>query len=114
MNAINFGDYAQVHRDNTPTNSNKAKTVGGIALHPSGNEQGGWMFISLASGKRIHGRTWDEIPISEDMIDRVHAIAKEEGQPLISDNFVFELQLDGEEMLGYDEDNIEEKVEELL
>ena len=29
INALNFGDYIQVHRDNTPTNTNKTRTVGG-------------------------------------------------------------------------------------
>ena len=70
--------------------------------------------MSLASGKKIHGRTWDEIPISDDVIARVHAIAEEVDQPLITNNFVFEWKLDGEEVLGYKEGNDEEETEELL
>lgn len=114
INALNFGDYVQVHRDITPTNTPRARTVGGIALHPSGNEQGGWIFMSLSTGKKIHGRTWDVLLIGEDIINRVHAIARDENQPMIADNFVFEWRLEGEEIMEQENENDEEDVNELL
>ena len=39
MNALNFGDHAQSHQHNKPTNIPKTRNVGGITLHPSVNEQ---------------------------------------------------------------------------
>ena len=45
--SIKFGPYAQVFEDNNPTNINKARTTGAIALNPTGNEQGGYLFMSL-------------------------------------------------------------------
>ena len=51
---LNFGDYVQAYRRNGATNTNNARSVGAIALFPSGNDQNGWYFMSLATGKRIH------------------------------------------------------------
>ena len=41
--------------------------------------------MSLHSGKRIHGYIWDELPIDEYVIERVEALAEEQGQPLMKD-----------------------------
>ena len=87
VSVLNFGSYAQVHRHNNPTNTPKARTVGAIALHESGNAQRGWIFMSLATGKEIHGYTWDVLPVADEVIERVHEIALGEGQPLITNNF---------------------------
>ena len=52
INTLKCGDYVQVHRQNTPTNTPKARMVGEISLQLSGNEQGGWIFMSLATGRK--------------------------------------------------------------
>jgi len=70
--------------------------------------------MSLASGKRINGRTWDVIPIGEDVIDRVHVIAEDEGQLLIASNFVFEWKLGGKKINEDEGGNDEEEVEVML
>jgi len=36
---IEFGTYAQVYEDNNPTNTQKARSLGAIALTPTGNAQ---------------------------------------------------------------------------
>ena len=54
VNKLNFGDYAQAYNVKGVTNTNKGRTVGAIALYPSGNAQGGWIFMSLALSKEIH------------------------------------------------------------
>ena len=41
INSLNFGNYVQVHRHNTPRNTYKARTIGIISLHLSRNDQGG-------------------------------------------------------------------------
>jgi hypothetical protein len=47
---IEFGAYAQVFEDNKPTNTSRARTTGAIALTPTGNTQGDYFFLSLATG----------------------------------------------------------------
>ena len=77
MSALNFGSYVQLHRNSDTTNTPKARTVGVIALYELGNAQGGWIFMSLATGKEIHGYAWDVLPIAEEVINRVHELALE-------------------------------------
>ena len=77
LSTLNFGDYAQVHRHNKLMNTLKARNVGGIALYPSGNDQRGWIFMALATGKTIHSYIWTTLPVGEDVINRVHKIALE-------------------------------------
>jgi hypothetical protein len=83
--SIEFGAYAQVFEDNEPTNTNKARTVGAIALTATGNANGDYYFMSLATGARISRHNWTELPITNDAIARVEALAAAEGQPLIQE-----------------------------
>lgn len=53
--ALEFGAYCQVHAHHTPRNSMKARTEGGICLGPIGNEQGGFKFMSLQTGRNSLG-----------------------------------------------------------
>jgi hypothetical protein len=82
---IEFGSYAQVFEDNDPTNTNKARTVGAIALTATGNTNGDHYFMSLATGSRISRQQWTELPITDNAIARVEALAASEGQPLIQE-----------------------------
>ena len=59
---IAFGAYALVYTDTS--NNNTPRTVPAIALRMS-NNAGGHYFMSLHSGKRIHGYKWKELPIDE-------------------------------------------------
>ena len=79
---ITFGTYALVYT--TTSNNMKSRAVPGIALRRS-NSAGGHYFMSLHSGKRIHGYNWDELPIDDYVIERVEALAMEQGQPLVHD-----------------------------
>jgi acetolactate synthase regulatory subunit len=44
---IEFGSYAQVFEDNLITNTPRARTLGAIALNPTGNAQGDYYFCPL-------------------------------------------------------------------
>ena len=79
-NHIAFGSYAMVY-DGT-TNNMRARVVPAIALKPS-NEHGGSYFMSLISGQRLHSYQWTELPIADEIIERVHEIAKKENQPYL-------------------------------
>ena len=82
-----FGSYAQVYigtnNDNTP------RTVGVIALKPS-NDKGGYYFMSLVSGQKIHAMQWKDLTISDDAVMRVHSIAREQKQTPMKDGPIFE------------------------
>ena len=45
--------------------------------------------MSLASGERLHRYQWHVLPISIEVINRVHEIATKEGQSAIKRNFEF-------------------------
>ena len=87
---LQFGDYAQVHQEKTITNNNEPRSVGAIALYPSGNGQHTWHFMSLNTGKRLHRRNWTVLPMGEEVISRVHLLAEREGRSKVINNFNFE------------------------
>ena len=45
---LEYGDYAQVHEEHD--NSMATRTVGALAMRPTGNSQGGHWFYSLNTG----------------------------------------------------------------
>jgi hypothetical protein len=71
--SLQIGQYCQVHEDDTPLNSQVARTKGG----PSGNLQGGFKFMALNSGKKIVRRSWDVIPMPDFVINRVNEWGKD-------------------------------------
>ena len=80
---LEFGSYVQLFDDVHPTNTLRSRTFGAIALTPTGNSQGDYHFLSLASGSRLSRHRWQELPIPESAIARVEALTLGEGQPLI-------------------------------
>ena len=83
---IEFGAYAQVFDDHTPTNTPAARSIGAIALDPTGNVQGAYNFISLATGARISRHRWTELPIPDTAIARVEALAIRDKMPLLQEH----------------------------
>jgi hypothetical protein len=71
---IAFGAYAQTHEEHD--NTMATGTTGAIALRPMGNEQGGYYFMSLSTGRRLKRYQWTELPMPKEVIDRVHALAR--------------------------------------
>jgi hypothetical protein len=82
---IEFGAYVQVFDDHEPTNTPEARSLGAIALDPTGNAQGAYNFLSLATGARMSRHRWTELPIPDTTIARVEALAIRDGQPLIQE-----------------------------
>jgi hypothetical protein len=71
---IQFGQYVQTHEKHD--NSMTSRTIGALALRPTGNQQGGYYFYSLLSGKRLHRTHWTNLPMPAEVRDRVHALAR--------------------------------------
>ena len=92
---IEFGAYAQVFDDHYPTNTPATRSIGAIALDPTGNIQGAYNFMSLVKGARISRHRWTELPIPDTAIVRVEALALHEKQPLLQrSGLVVELRHD--------------------
>ena len=73
-----FGAHAMVFA--VTNNRLDARSVSAVALYPS-NSHGGHYFMSLYSGERIHSYHWKEVPIDDDVIDRVEMLVEEEKAP---------------------------------
>lgn len=70
---IPFGSYVQTHEEHD--SSMETRTIGAIALRPSGNTQGGHYFMSLQTGRRLVRNHWTEIPMPADVVKRVEDMA---------------------------------------
>ena len=79
---ISFGSYAQVF-DSSDNTTNK-HSVGAIALKLS-NNQGSYFFKSWDTGRRIHSYQWTEFPVTTQVIERVHNMARKQKQPRLVD-----------------------------
>lgn len=71
---IVFGQYVQTHEEHD--NSMKSRTIGAIAMRPTGARQGGYFFFSLESGRLISRNHWTECVMPKEVIGRVHRLAR--------------------------------------
>ena len=69
-----FGEYIQTHEEHG--NSLISRTVGAIALRPTGNQQGGYFFMSLHTGRIINCLHVTKLPMPSEVIVRVEQLAK--------------------------------------
>ena len=74
---LEIGAYVQVHDEKAPRNDTVTpRTTGAIVLGRSGNMQGGYEFMSLATGKKLTRSSWTgPIPVTTEIINRVHELA---------------------------------------
>jgi hypothetical protein len=83
---IPFGAYCEVHEENTPTNSMKLRGIPAICLGPTGNLQGTYSFLNLATGLVIKRCRFDELPAPDSVIKLVETLAGSLG---VSPSLVF-------------------------
>ena len=69
-----FGEYVQTHEEHD--NSLISRTVGAIALRPTGYQQGGYFFMSLHTGRIINRLHATKLPMPSEVIVRVEQLAK--------------------------------------
>jgi hypothetical protein len=53
-----------------PMNNMSPRNIGGICL----GLLGGYGFMTLSRGEKIHQREWTSLPMPEDVINRVHKL----------------------------------------
>ena len=78
--SLKLGVYVQLFEGTK--NTQHSRSVGAVALNSS-NEKRGYYFMSLRTGRNIHGFIWTELPITEELIARVGELGKEDKQPLM-------------------------------
>ena len=71
-----FGQYVQTHEEHN--NSMSPRTVGALALRPTGNAQGSFYFMSLSAGRVLNRLRGTALPMPDDVIDRVHQMARQQ------------------------------------
>ena len=69
-----FGQYVQCHEEHD--NSMAPRTIGALALRPTGNRQGSYYFLSLVSGRVITRNHATALPMPQEVIQRVHQLAR--------------------------------------
>ena len=83
---LEFGSYIQLL--DRSVNTIRSRTIGAIALNPTGDENGTYRFMFLKTGQVMTKGPgcWTEVPVTNIAIARVEALAKQEGQPLLQDS----------------------------
>jgi hypothetical protein len=71
---LEFGAFVQSHEEHD--NTMATRTTGAIALRPTGNSQGGYYLYSLSTGKVLNRNHWTALPMPNEVIDRVHVLAR--------------------------------------
>ena len=69
-----FGEYVQTHEQHN--NSMMSRTVGALALRPTGNAQGGFYFLSLTTGRVLNRLRATALPMPDSVVDQVHRMAR--------------------------------------
>ena len=98
---LEFGEYAQTHEEGD--NSMSPRTLGAIALRPTGNIQGGHYFLNLSTGRRITRWVWTRLPMPQSIIDRVNWLGQ---QSDASQDLLF--QFSNGEVLHDDDDDADD------
>ena len=71
-----FGEYVQTHEEHD--NSMNPRTVGALALRPAGNGQGSFYFLSVTTGRVLNRLHATALPMPDDIIDKVHRMARQQ------------------------------------
>jgi hypothetical protein len=71
-----FGTYCKVHDKPTPTNTMATRSTLAIVFGPTGNLQGTYKFLSLATGKKVKQCAFTPYPMPDLVIKKVEAYGK--------------------------------------
>ena len=52
--------------------------MGALALHPTGNAQGGFYFLSLSTGRVLNRLRATALPMPDNVMDQVHRMARQQ------------------------------------
>ena len=80
MCRLEFGAYCEVHNDPNPSNTMKERTTSAIALYPANNQQGGYYFMNIATGKLLSRYQWTEVPMPDSVINQINQRGRKDKQ----------------------------------
>jgi hypothetical protein len=85
--SLKFGTYVQTHGEHN--SSMKSRTAGAIALRPVNDRQGGYLFYSLKTGRRLlrHVGGWTVVPMPQSAINNVRDLAKDAPAGITFDDY---------------------------
>ncbi len=102
-----FGSYCKVHDEPVPSNMMATCASPAIVLGPTGNLQGTYKLLNLATGKKIKRCSFTAYPMPDSVIKQIKAL----GQQNLPGVFVF---LDRNGVLFEWNDNVDEYTEGLV
>ena len=70
-----FGSFVQTHEEGSNNNATE-RTMDAVCLDPSGNVQGTYKFLNLATNQRIHRNEWAKVPAPDWVILRVNDLER--------------------------------------
>lgn len=76
--SIAFGSYVQAHDEPTHKNDQHPRTLDCIYLRYVDSDQSGHNLLDLRTGRTINRRTVTTVPITQNIIDLVHAMADQD------------------------------------
>ena len=79
--SIPFGTYVQAHTEPSPSNTQDPRTLDCLYMRFTNNSQGGHELLDLCTGALINHCTITPVPLTQNIIDLVHAMATREGMP---------------------------------
>ncbi len=68
-----------MHIDPDITNTLEPRTNWAICMRPTGNLQGSYEFLSLATGKKVTRRKFTKMPVTDAVIKQVEEMAAKDG-----------------------------------
>ena len=74
-----FGEYVQTHEEHD--SDMHEQTVSAVCLGPTGNQQGGHYFMSLATGVRLVRSRWTPLPMPCEAQSRVESFGRKQNMP---------------------------------
>ena len=90
---VSVGSYCQFPTYPQRTNTMEPRTTAGIALGPDPQHPSHFLFLSLETGKQISRHQFRQLPITDEIINKVHALASVDDstqEPPAPDPFLFE------------------------
>ena len=72
-----FGTYVQTHEEGS-NNTETERTIDAICLGTTGNVQGSYKFLNLATNRRIYRNFWTEVPAPDWVIRRVNDLGRKD------------------------------------
>ena len=71
-----FGEYVQTHEQHD--NSMNPRTVGALALCPTGNAQGSFDFMCISTGRVLNRLHATPLPMPDKVVNRIHRMARQQ------------------------------------